>query len=278
VILITGATGNIGRELVPLLMEKGERVCVLVRDEGKAASLFGKADLVIGDLDRPETLPPAMQGVDKLFLVTPDTKQVTHLLKAAKAAGVKHVVKVSTIEADRSLGPGKWHRQQEELIKSTGLAWTMLRPTMMMVNTIEWWGETIKSQNAVYFPGGSGRVSPVDARDVARVAFAVLTESCHEGKVYELTGPQSLTIGEMVETLASVLKKPIQYRDVPVFAAAIGMLRFRLPLYLVMGLMQTLGALRRSEYAYVTDVVEQVGKCKPRTFEEWCHENMEFFQ
>ena len=276
-ILITGATGNIGRELVGQLIEKGERVRVLVRDERKAASFAGKIDLVIGDLDYAETLPPALVGVDKLFLVTPDTKQVTSLLKAAQEAGVKYVVKVSTIEANRSLGPGKWHRQQEELIESMGFQWTILRPTMMMINTAEWWGETIRTQNAVYFPGGKGKVSPVDARDVAGVACAVLTEPGHEEKIYELTGPESLTVSDMVQTLANVLKRPIQYRDVPVFAAAIGMLRFKLPIFLVIGLMQTLGALRRSEYAYVTDVAKQVGKRKPRTYGEWCLENIGSF-
>lgn len=277
-ILVTGATGNIGRELVPLLAEKGQRVRVLVRDERKAASFTGMADPVIGDLDKSETLAPALHGVDKLFIVTPDTKQVKNLLDLAKQAGVKYVVKVSTVEADRSLGPGKWHRQQEELIQSMGLTWTMLRPTMMMVNTVEWWAETIKTRNAVYFPGGQGKVSAVDAFDVARVAAAVLTEPGHDGKVYELTGPESLTIGEMMKTLAEVLKRPIQYQDVPVFAAAIGMLRFKLPLFLVIGLMQTLGALRRSEYAYVTNIVEQVGKCRPRTYKEWCRENLASFQ
>ena len=276
-ILITGATGNIGRELVGQLIDKGERIRILVRDERKAASFAGMVALVIGDLDHAETLPAALLNVDKLFLVTPDTKQVTNLLTAAKEARVEYVVKVSTIEADRSLGPGKWHRQQEELIKSMGFKWTILRPTMMMVNTVEWWGETIRTQNAVYFPGGQGRVSPVDARDVARVACSVLTDPGHEGKIYELTGPESLTVAEMVETVAAVLKKPIQYRDVPVFAAAIGMLRFKLPVFLVIGLMQTLGALRRSEYAYVTDVVKQVGKCKPRTYGEWCRENIGSF-
>jgi uncharacterized protein YbjT (DUF2867 family) len=93
-----------------------------------------------------------------------------------------------------------------------------------------------------------------------------------------LTGPESLTIGEMVETLAKVLKKPILYRDVPILAAAIGMLRFKLPVYLVLGLMQTLRALRHNDYAYVTDIVEKVGKCKPRNFEDWCGENIAAFQ
>ena len=277
-ILVTGATGNVGKELVKQLVDKGVQVRVLLRDQKKAATLRDRAEVAIGDLNKPETLGGPMQGVEKLFLVTPDTGQVANLLKVAKQAGVQHVVKLSTIEADRSLGPGKWHRQQEELIKSMGFEWTFLRPTMMMVNTIEWWGETINSQNAVYFPGGKGKVSPVDPRDVATIACTVLTQSGHEGQIYELTGPEAFTISEMVQILAKALDKPIRYTDVPVFAAAMGMLRFSLPFYVVMGLMQTLSALRRSEYAYVTDVVEQVGKCEPRTFNEWCRENVAAFQ
>jgi uncharacterized protein YbjT (DUF2867 family) len=277
-ILVTGATGNIGKELARRLVDKGLPVRVLLRDWKKAAALEDRVEVAPGDLNKPETLGAPMQGIEKLFPVTPDTGQVANLLKAAKQAGAKHIVKISTIEADRSLGPGKWHRQQEELIKSMGFAWTFLRPTMMMVNTIEWWGATIKSQNAVYFPGGKGKVPPVDPRDVASVGCAVLTEPGHEGKVYELTGPNALTIGEMVQILARVLNKSIRYVNVPVFMAAIGMRRFGMSHELVEGLMETLGALRRSEYAYVTDAVERVGKCMPRTFEEWCRENVGDFQ
>lgn len=277
-ILVTGATGNIGKELVKILIDKGERFRILVRDEKKVIGLSDQVEIAIGDLSKPETLGNALKGIDRLFLVTPDTGQVKALLEMAKQSGIKHVVKISTIEANRSLGPGKWHRQQEELIKSMGFAWTFLRPTMLMVNIIDWWGATIKSQETVYFPGGSGKVPPVDPCDVAAVACTVLTEAGHTGKIYEITGAESLTISEMVETLGKVLGKPIHYTDVPVFAAAFGMLRFRLPIYVVMGLMQTLGALRRSEYAYVTDVVEKVGNRKPQTFEEWCQTHKHAFQ
>jgi uncharacterized protein YbjT (DUF2867 family) len=219
-----------------------------------------------------------MRGIDRLYLVTPDTQQVINLLEAAKRSGVNHVVKQSTIEADRSLGPGKWHREQEELIKASGLAWTFLRPTMMMVNAIEWWGATIKSQSAVFFPGGKGKVSPVDPRDIAAVASAVLTYPEHKGQIYELTGPEVLTIGEMVQILEKVLGKRIRYVNVPVFLAAIGMRRFGLPGYVVKGLIETLGALRRNEYAYVTDVIERVGGGKPRSFEVWCQDHVAAFQ
>lgn len=136
-ILISGATGNVGKELVEQLFDRGERIRVLVRDERKVAHLGNQVERAVGDLDKPETLSAALRGVDRLFFVTPVTEQVVNLLKAAKQAGVKHVVKLSTIDADRSIGPGKWHRQQEELVKSMGFAWTFIRPTMITVNTIE---------------------------------------------------------------------------------------------------------------------------------------------
>lgn len=277
-ILITGATGNVGRELVGQLLDKGAPVRALGRDERKLAALPARVEQVVGDLDNPETLEVAMQGVEHVYIVTPVTQQVINLLEAARGAGVRLVVKQSTIEADRSLGPGKWHRQQEILIEASGLDWTFLRPTMMMVNTIEWWAATIKSQGAVYFPGGKGRVSPVDPRDVATVACAVLTQPGYAGQIYPLTGPESLTIGEMVLTIGRVLGKPLRYVSVPSFAAAMWMRRSGLPKYVAEALVETLGALRRSEYAYVTDAVERVSGCKPRSFEMWCRDHITDFQ
>ena len=277
-ILITGATGNVGRELVKLLLNENAQVRVLVRDDRKAVQFGDKVEIAIGDLDKPETLPAAMQDADRLYFVTPITEQVVNLLQAAQQAGVKHIIKQSTIEADRSLGPGKWHREQEELIKSMGFAWTFIRPTMFMGNTIEWWSATIKSQNAVYFPGGRGMVPPVDPRDVAAVACTVLTNPGHEGKIYEATGPEAFTIGGMVQVLGNALGKPLRYVNVPAFLTAMWLRRFGMSRELVKGLMETLGALRRNEYAYVTDAVERVGDIEPHTFEAWCHKNINVFR
>ncbi|MCC7447805.1 MAG: SDR family oxidoreductase [Anaerolineae bacterium] len=277
-ILVTGATGNVGKYLVKQLVDKGAHVRVLVRDERKVAYLGNSVERVIGDLNEPETLATAMLDVERLYVVTPDTRQVVNLLTAAKQAGVKHVVKQSTIEANRSLGPGKWHRQQEKLIEATGMAWTFLRPTLMMVNTIEWWSNSVKSQGAVYFPGGRGKVPPVDPQDVASVACTVLTQPGHEGQIYELTGPEALTLNNMVQTLAKVLGRPIRYVEIPMFLAALWLIRFGLPLYVVRGLAETFGALRRNEYAYVTDAVRRVAGCQPRTFESWCQEHIAAFR
>jgi uncharacterized protein YbjT (DUF2867 family) len=273
-ILVTGATGNVGKFLIPQLLAKGAPVRILVRDKSKVAHLAGSVECVTGDLDRPEILLPAMQGVDRLYIVTPGTQQVTRLLAAAKSAGVSYVVKQSTIEADRALGPGKWHRAQEELTMASSMGWTFLRPTMMMVNTIEWWAATIKSHGNVYFPGGKGKVAPVAPADVAAVAAAVLTDApAHNGQIYELTGPESLTIGDMVRTLGTVLGRRLRYVNVPAPLAALWLRRMGLPDYVVTGLVETLGALRRSEYAYVTDAVAQVGAVTPQSYATWCAAN-----
>ena len=158
-----------------------------------------------------------------------------------------------------------------------GFAWTFIRPTMFMSNTVEWWRATIKSQNAVYFPGGKGRVPPVDPRDVAAVAYAVLTQDGHQGKIYEVTGPEAFTIGEMVQVLGKALGKPLRYVNIPAFLAAIWLRQFGMQRELVRALMETLEALRKNEYAYVTDAVERVGGARPHTFAAWCRENINSF-
>src|SRR5512145_1863127 len=118
-ILITGATGNIGRELIPLLLETRQPLRVFVRDERKVAHLDACVEREVGDLDKPETLPPAVQGVERIFLVTYETRQDINVMEAAKRAGVKHVVKLSTLEAtDHKLQVGKWHYDREELIRA----------------------------------------------------------------------------------------------------------------------------------------------------------------
>ncbi len=276
-ILVTGATGNVGRELVHRLTERGAPVRILVRDERKAGDIDPKVERAVGDLDRPEKLTPAMQGIDCVYIVTPVTTQVTHLVQAARQAGVQQVVKQSTIEAGRSLGPGKWHREQEIMIEEAGFAWTFLRPTMMMVNTIEWWAATVRQQNAVYFPAGNGRVSPVDAGDIAAMACSVLSQPGHEGRIYELTGPEVLSIREMVQTLAYALGRPIRFVNIPVLIASMWMRRSGLSTELVGGLIETLGALRRNEYAYTTDAIERVTGCKPRSYSEWCIDHVASF-
>src|SRR6266511_3878694 len=247
-ILVTGATGNVGTHLVSRLLAAGQQVRVLVRDPAKVEHLGPDVERAQGDLDQADTLPPAMAGVRVVYLIS-DTSQVENVVAAAKEAGVAHIVRQSTIEAGATppLGPGRWPREAELLIERSGLAWTHLRPTMMMVNTIQWWAGSIAAQGTVFFPGGDGRVSPVDPRDIAAVASAVLTQPAHAGHAYDVTGPQLLTIGEMVPTLAAAL-------------------------------VETLGGLRSNRFAYVADTVERRTGHAGRTYEAWCREHVGAFE
>jgi uncharacterized protein YbjT (DUF2867 family) len=279
-ILVTGATGNVGTHLVPYLLKADQRVRVLVRDPAKVSHLSGHVDVAVGDLDAPDTVDMAMDGVRAVYLVAFETHQVAHVVEAATRAAVERVVRQSTIEAGTvpALGPGTWHREQEVLVERSGLAWTHLRPTMMMVNTIDWWGESIRTAGAVFFPGGQGRVSPVDPADVAAVACAVLTTAGHAGHAYEVTGPELLTIAEMVATLSQVLETSIRYVDVPEAAAVEWMAGSGLPRQVAVALGETLGGLRTNRFATVADTVERLTGRPPRSYAAWCRANADAFR
>ncbi len=279
-ILVIGATGHIGKELIPFLLESGQSIRVLVRDERKVTELDPCIERTIGDLNNPDSLISAMHGAERVFLVTFEIQQDINVIEAAKRAGVQHIVKLSTLEAtDHKIQVGKWHYEREELIRASGLDWTFLRPGMFMSNSIEWWSESIKHQGSVFFPGGKkGKVAPVDPRDVAKVAAVALTQPGHSRQAYELTGSELFTIGEMVQVISGVLGKPIQYVDIPPIAAKLFMLKSGMDKTLVKSLMEMLASLRRNEGAIVTDTIQRVTGHPPRTFEEWCREHIKAFQ
>ena len=279
-ILVTGATGHIGRELIPLLQESQHSLRVLVRDERKVLHLDPSIERVRGDLNDPGSILTAMQGVEKVFLVTFETQQDINVIDAARRAGVQQIVKLSTLEAtEHKIRVGKWHYEREELIRASGLDWTFLRPGMFMSNSIEWWAELIKGQGSVFFPGGKkGKVAPVDPRDVAAVAALALTHRGHSKQAYELTGSELFTIGEMVRIISEALGKPIQYVDIPPIAAKLFMLKSGMDRALVNALMEMLASLRKNEGALVTDTVQRVTGNAPRTFAEWCCDHVQAFQ
>jgi (4-alkanoyl-5-oxo-2,5-dihydrofuran-3-yl)methyl phosphate reductase len=273
-ILVSGASGHVGREVVQHLLAAGQPVRVFVRDERKVADLAGRVEIAVGDFYNPASVEAAMQGVARMFLLDFETEQVVNTLAAAQRSGLRHIVKLSTIEAGHEpmIGHGKHHREREELIRASGLAWTFLRPTIFMTNALDW-AETVKSQATVYYPGGEGRVSPVDPWDIAAVAAASLTDPRHECQAYPLTGPGLLSFGEMAQVLARVLGRPIRYVDIPDSVAGEGMRQAGLPEYVVEGLIAASAEVRRGRFAYTTDAVERVTGRPPRTFETWCEKH-----
>jgi uncharacterized protein YbjT (DUF2867 family) len=277
-ILVTGATGHIGKELIPQLA--GQPLRALVRDERKVAHLDSCIERAVGDLNDYVSLSSAMRGVEEVFLVTFEMQQDLNVINAAKRAGVQHIVKLSNLEAtEHKIKVGKWHYEREELIRASGLDWTFLRPGMFMTNLMEWWAESIKGQESVFFPGGkTGKVAPIDPRDVASVAALALTQPGHHGKAYELTGAELFTMGEMVQIISHVLGKPIRYVDIPPLAAKLFMLKTGMDKTLVNALMEMLASLRKDEGAIVTDTFQQLTGHPPRRFEDWCREHAHAFR
>lgn len=220
-ILLTGVTGKIGGETARQLIAKGAKLRALVRDAGKAAELKAAGvELVVGDIADAATVSKALNGAEKAFLLLPNgeqqeanEKQFTDL---CVAAGVKHLVKMSSMEA---VATGKTpipraHWAVEEYIRASGLDWTMVKPNFFMQNLLAS-ATSIREQGRFSLPMGEGTTGMADARDIGAVCAEVLTGKGHAGKSCEITGPEVLTFKQVAERFSEVLGRKIEYVPMP---------------------------------------------------------------
>lgn len=220
-ILLTGATGKIGGETAKQLLKKGASLRALVRDEAKAADLkTAGVELVVGDIADADTVTQALTGAEKAFLLLPNgetqeanEKQFTDL---AVAAGVKHLVKMSSMEAvaDAETPIPQAHWAAEEHIRASGLDWTMVKPNFFMQNLLASAG-SIKEQRKFFLPMGDGTTGMADARDIGAVCAEVLTGAGHAGQSYEITGPEVLSFHDVADRFSEVLGEKVQYIPLP---------------------------------------------------------------
>src|SRR3989475_7590081 len=214
-IVVTGATGHVGSELVRLLSAKNVSVRALTRDPRRARSMRG-VDWVRGDLADADSLPRLFRGADRMFLLTSNSDDMRALqvnsIVAARAAGVAHVVKGSALGAsDHSKSPiGKAHYEVERALQESGIAWTILRPHVFMQNFLDI-APTIAREGRIRSPSGDGRIPFIDARDIAAVAAVALTAPGHEGKKYVLTGPEALSYGDVARIIGKAVGRPVEY-------------------------------------------------------------------
>jgi uncharacterized protein YbjT (DUF2867 family) len=280
-ILVTGSTGNVGREVVNQLAASGRKVRALVRDLEERTRFPTTIDVVKGDLDHIESLVQAMQGAERVYLVTPLTpsliKHDANVIEAARRAKVRHVVKQSVFGAPQEgFTLARWHRAGEKALEISGLGWTHLRPAGFYTNTL-WWAPTIRSQATVFQSTGEGKVASIDPRAVAAVAVKTLTETGHESRAYELTGPTGLSASEQCALLARVLGKPIKFVNVPDQAARDTLLSSGMHAQVVDVMLELFAQVRAGRTAQVTDVVQKLTGKPARAFEAWVREHRAAF-
>lgn len=223
-ILVTGAAGLSGSVVIREFARRKTPVRALVRSRARARALemLPTVEFVEADMLRPETLGAALDGVDRVLLISsPDPRMVETqctFVDASKKAGVRHIVKFSGAESGIGFNPKafrftRMHEQIERYLEASGLAWTHLRPSQFMQVYLRE-VPTIVAENALFLPMGNAKLAPVDIEDIAKVAFAVLLDRGHEAKSYDMTGPEALTMTEVAERISRAIGKNVRYVNV----------------------------------------------------------------
>ncbi|WP_225825278.1 NAD(P)H-binding protein [Streptomyces naphthomycinicus] len=276
-ILVTGATGTIGGEVVRQLVSRGEKVRALTRDPGRARVPEG-VEAVRGSYGDPDALEAALAGVTAVFLLRPPGPDEGHdavTVAAARAAGVRRLVKLSAIATgDLESGPsGEWHVAGERAVRESGAEWTVLRPSSFATNTLSW-GAALRAGEPVPNMTGEGTSGVVDPVDVAAVAVRALLDERHAGRTYTLTGPEAISVPEQAAVLASVLGRPVPTRDLsPDETRDFLRTAWGFDAERAEGVLAGVTYVRRGGNALVTEDVPEVLGRTARTYRAWAVDN-----
>jgi uncharacterized protein YbjT (DUF2867 family) len=285
-ILVTGATGTNGRLVVRALLAAGARVRAMVQDSSRAADLQQVgAELVTADFDQTATLDRALAGVERCLLLSAVDQRLvereTRFVERAKRADLKHLVKFSAIGAHpaTSFTFGRQHGTAERMIMDSGLPFTFVQPNFFMQNLL-WSAETIGTKGEIYSTLGSTPASHVDARDIAAVIAATLTQPIdrHVGCIYLVTGPAALSFDQVAETLSRVVARAVRYVDLTSDQLKGGLLAAGQSEWQATALIELNTYARQGHASVVTDTVERVGGRPARTLEQWVRNHVTAFR
>ena len=270
--LVTGATGNVGGEVVRALSAAGERVRALVRSDPPAGTFPPDVDVRLGDLTDPSSLDGAWNGIRGAFLL-PGYDDTPAILRDARAAGVDRVVLLSGGSAgsgDMSNAVTAYMVRSEAAVRESGLPWTMLRPAAFMTNALRW-RDTLRDGDRLRLPFAGVRTACVDPADIAAVACSALLDARHAGQIYAPTGPESLLPADQVRILGDALGRRLTFEAQPDDEARREMLETTPPQYVDAFFdFYVAGSLDESK---VLPTVEQVTGRPPRSFRAWAQDH-----
>ncbi|MCT2543409.1 SDR family oxidoreductase [Streptomyces atratus] len=278
-IVVTGATGNIGRPLTQALAEVGQQVMAVSRH---TAAVPNGGRHVAADLAKPASLKPALAGAKALFLLLSGDLHATganpaDIISEAAASGVRRVVLLSTLGVvTRPSGRTRIAmRALEDMLRESGLEWAILRPGGFASNAL-WWAESVRAQQVVAAPFGDVGVPIIDPADIAAVAAACLLDDRHTGAVYELTGPEVITPRQQAEAIAAALGSPVRFHELTRHEAKTAMTQ-SMPAELADDTLDILGSPSPAELRVSPDVQQVLGRA-PRPFADWAARNVAAFR
>ncbi|KIA65703.1 NAD(P)H-binding protein [Nocardia vulneris] len=281
-ILVTGATGTVGRALIEQLLAAGEQVRAVTR-RPESARLPAAVEVVRAELGDAAAVSAAMRDVDRVFLLSTGPAIPEHdatVAGAAAAAGVTRLVKLSSGRAGDATATDPiptWHRAGEAAVWASGVASTVIRPLGFMSNALHWAG-TVRVHGAVHAPYGQGRIAVIDPRDIAAVAVAALTTDAHLGQIYTLSGPQALSPGEQTAIIGEVLGRKLEFREIAPEQARQALLDHGVPTELADAIMALRATALASFTSVVHDSVERITGVPPRTFRQWATDHAAEFR
>jgi uncharacterized protein YbjT (DUF2867 family) len=282
-ILITGASGTAGREVLRAVAKSGGKHRAMYRSAVEARKAPPGTETVVADFAKKETLGPVLRGVESVYLVcgpVPDLVELeSNMIDACVEAGVAHVVLNSALGAgDYDKSFPSWHRKVEDKLRGTKLSWTILRPNSFHQNTVTYYAPSIRAQGVFYSSLGDARMSYLDVRDVAGAVAKTLAGKQYSGKIYELNGPEALTMSEVAEKIAKHSGRPVKYVDIPMETQGKSMLDQGMPGWQVTALLDLQQYYVNGKGGGVDDVLQRLLGRTPVSMDEFLGENAAAFR
>jgi uncharacterized protein YbjT (DUF2867 family) len=277
-ILVTGAGGTVGREVVQALQREGLPFRAAYHTQDKVAKARGSGlDAVTVDFADPRSLLPALDGITRLFLLcaaTPDLPELERgIVDQIRKTGLEHLVKLSVWRApEEEFTFARWHRSSEKAIEAAGIPFTFLRPNGYMQNLATYYAPMLRATHTLALPAGHAKESPIDVRDIASVVARVLSDPSHIGHAYDLSGPESLSYHQVANTLSVALGRKITYVDISDEAFRQGMQKAGAEGWLIDAILEMQHYAKRGQAADVLGSVQQILGRRPITLDRFARD------